>query len=97
MRTDTIVMMQRQKINLNDYQVNVGSLLIDEVMGFDKYQAPSRILPYKNKFWNAITYEMSLSQIEFTRTVYSFLDFMRDLGGLFAALGPFFGIIVTVF
>ena len=77
--------------------MNVGSLLLDEVMGFDKYQAPSRILPYKNKFWNSITYEMSLSQVEFTRTVYSFLDFMRDIGGLLAALGPFFGIIVTVF
>ena len=72
-------------------------MVSDLVMGFDKYIAPSRILPYKNKMHNSITYEMSLSRVEYTRTVYSTLDFLRDIGGLFAALGPAFGIIVTVF
>ena len=96
-RTDTVNMIQRQKINMNDYRVNVGSLLIDNVMGFDRFVAPSRILPYKNKMHNSITYEMSLSRVEYTRTVYGSLDFLRDIGGLFAALGPFFGIIVTIF
>ena len=33
----------------------------------------------------------------YTRTVYGFLDFLRDLGGLFSALGPFCGVIVTIF
>ena len=96
-RTDTVFRMQRQKINMNDYRINVGSLQNDVVMGFDKFQAPSRVLTYRNDFWNSITYEMSLSQIVYTRTVYSFLDFLRDLGGLFSALGPFCGLIVTIF
>ena len=82
---------------MNDYRISVGSIQVDQVNGFDKIVAPSRIMPYKNKMHNSITYEMSLSRVEYTRTVYSILDFLRDIGGLFAALGPFFGIIVTVF
>ena len=39
---------------------------------------------------------MSLNRIEYTRTVYSFMDFLGDLGGLFSALGPFFGSLVAV-
>ena len=66
-------------------------------MGFETLQAPSRTLPYKNLFVNSITFEMSLSQIEFKRTVYSTLDFLSDLGGLFGTLGPFCSIIVTIF
>ena len=31
------------------------------------------------------------------RRVYNFLDFLSDLGGLFSTLGPFCGIIVTIF
>ena len=82
---------------MNDYRISVGSIQVDQVNGFDKIVAPSRIMPYKNKMHNSITYEMSLSRVEYTRTVYSILDFLRDIGGLFSALGPFFGIIVTVF
>ena len=82
---------------MNDYRVNVGSMVVDLVMGFDKFIAPSRMLPYKNLMHNSITYEMSLSRVEYTRTVYSTLDFLRDIGGLFGALGPLFGIVVTIF
>ena len=96
-RTDTVILIQRLDINMNDYRFNVGSLFHDKVFGFENYQAPTRTLPYKNNFLNSITMEMSLSQIEYKRTVYSFLDFLSDLGGLFGTLGPFCGIIVTVF
>ena len=37
---------------------------------------------------NSITYELSMSKMEFTRSVYGLLDFLADLGGLFAAMGP---------
>ena len=57
----------------------------------------SRIMPYANRYQNAITLELSLSQIEMKRRVYNFLDFLSDLGGLFSTLGPFCGIIVTIF
>ena len=59
--------------------------------GYDVDVKESRILPYKNTMQNAITFEMSLSRKEFSRTVYNIMDFMRDMGGLFTALALFFG------
>ena len=35
---------------------------------------------------SSVTYELSLYEMVYTRTVYSGLEFLRDLGGLFAAL-----------
>ena len=54
-------------------------------------------MPYDNLFLNALTFEISMSQIEFKRTVYSFLDFLSDLGGLFGVVSPFCALIVTLF
>ena len=48
-------------------------------------------------FWNAITYEISLTRQEFKRQVYGIMDFLRDIGGLFGALGPIFGVFVAMF
>ena len=71
---------------------------MDKEEGFQiEETASARTLPYKNKYWNAITYELSLTRLEYTRTVYSFMDFLRDLGGLFSAIAPIFGFIVSVF
>ena len=39
---------------------------------------------------------MNLNRNQFTRTVYNVMDFMGDIGGLFSALGLFFGSIVAV-
>ena len=39
---------------------------------------------------------MSLSRIQYTRTVYSYLDFLRDIGGLLSAIGPLFGIFIAI-
>ena len=52
-------------------------------------------MPYKNTMQNAITFEMSLSRKEFSRTVYNIMDFMRDMGGLFTALGLIFGTLIA--
>ena len=54
-------------------------------------------MPYKNNYWNAITYELSKTRLEYTRIVYSLMDFLRDLGGLFGGIAPIFGFIVSVF
>ena len=89
-------MVTRSKINLNDYQANVGNLLIDNTVGFSSKISVSRILPYNNYMWNSITFELSRTRVEYTRTVYSSLDFLGDIGGLFGALGPIFAIGVKV-
>ena len=38
-----------------------------------------------------------MSNMEFTRTVYGLLDFLADLGGLFAAMEPFCKIFTLCF
>ena len=75
----------------------MGNLLIDKDSGFEIETTATRTLPYKNLIWNAITYEMSNTRQEFTRTVYGFLDLLRDLGGLFAAIHPPFTLLVGLF
>ena len=43
-------------------------------------------MPYKRKFVNAVTYELSNSHQIIYREVYGFLDWLRDIGGLYGAI-----------
>ena len=95
-RFDQVRLITRKKLNLSDYIWDIGSLLLDIEDGFNLEVSETRVLSYDNSIWNAITFETSLDRIEYTRTVYSFLDFLRDMGGLFSALGPFFGSAVAI-
>ena len=47
-------------------------------------------MPYLNNMWNSITYEVSMNRIQLNRSVYGFIDFLGDLGGLMAVLGSIF-------
>ena len=76
--------------------MNVGNLLIDYNVGVISEVSSHRILPYKNQFWNSITFELSRTQIEYTRVVYSSLDFLGDIGGLYGALLPFFSFCILM-
>ena len=58
---------------------------------------PTRLMPWRNQFQNAITFEMNLNKKKYFRSVYSFLDFLSDLGGLFGATRPIILAILTVF
>ena len=69
---------------------------MDLETGFIIEKINSRNLPYKNLFQNTITYEISLTRLHYTRIVYSFLDLMKDVGGLFSAIGPLFGAVVGI-
>ena len=52
------------------------------------------MIPYNNNFTHTLTYEVSLSKLEYRRTLYNMLDFMRDIGGLAAAFrGICFGLV----
>ena len=77
--------------------------ILDDVWGFNAVNEhgffvetlPVRTLPYKNKFQNSITYEMSLDQKYYYRTVYSSLDFLAEIGGLFSAFSKICLIVIT--
>ena len=46
---------------------------------------------------NSVTFEMNLTKKIYLRSVYSSLDFISDIGGLFGALMPLFTAILTIF
>ena len=65
--------------------------------GFRMTRKPNRTLNYPNKFYNAVTFELSLSIEIHERQVYSLLDWMSEIGGLNKFLSSAFLIIVTIF
>ena len=49
-RVDQVRMVTRSKLNLNDYQWNIGDMWKDIEDGFDLEVTETRLLPYKNTF-----------------------------------------------
>ena len=94
-RFEYVKMITRTRLKLNDHHWNIGNMRVEMEDGYDVDVKKSRILPYKNTMQNAITFEMSLSRKEFSRTVYNIMDFMRDMGGLFTTLGLIFGTLIA--
>ena len=95
-RTDRVMMITRSNLRLADSIYNVAGLMDEkEDAYFVEEQAP-RIMTYKNRWQNCITLEMSLTERSFVRTVYTMLDLLKDVGGLFGALAPLCTMLVTV-
>ena len=44
--------------------------------------------------WNSITYEVSTNGLKYFRRVYSFSDFLSELGGFSTALGSLFLLLI---
>ena len=61
-RLEEVREITRTKFYLNDYTFNIGRLRSDVDHGFDFNVKGIRLLPYKNNFWNSITFEMNLSR-----------------------------------
>ena len=97
LRTDTVKKVHRKRITMNDHRIGLSAFFESEEFSFDLTFEPIRILGYKNNFQNSITYEISLDQTVLSRKLYNFFDFLRDIGGLFSALGPIFATIVFIF
>lgn len=53
-------------------------------------------MPYPNRIQNSITFELSLTEMSVIRTVYTYLDLLKDVGGLFGALAPLCTMFVTI-
>ena len=89
-------MITRIKTNLNDFHMSLGNLLEDSDNGFNSENSGFRIMPYDNLMQNSITFELSRTRIDFTRTIYSVFDFLGDIGGLHGALGSTFAGLVFI-
>ena len=64
--------------------------------GWRVERLPNRELPYINTWANAVTLEVSLDQEKYNRVIYSLLDYVSDLGGLFGAISPVFLSLATI-
>ena len=96
-RNDNVFQMQRTELEFDDNYFNVAGLFTHFDSGFQYLQMPMRTLPYTNYMQNAVTFEMNLTKKMYYRSVYSSLDFISDIGGLFGALMPLFTAILTIF
>ena len=96
-RIEYVNVIERQEYNLNDSFMAFGQLTESDETGFITNQVPNRFIPYKNNMLNSVTFELSLSLDVHERQVYSLLDILSDVGGLFGALSAVFFGIVSVF
>ena len=95
-RIDYPTKLTRTNITLNDSQMNYAGLATESEVGFFLDVYPSRVLPYLNNWQNALTIEMSLDLRVYHRKVYSWGDYVSDMGGLFGALSPICMSILTI-
>ena len=94
---DYVKEIQLADLELNDSIFDAGSLITEHDGIFTFHERPTRILPYQNLFHNSVTFELSDTRTIFYRTVYSFLDWLRDLGGLYGAISAICIAMVFVF
>ena len=60
-------------------------------------QEVNRVVGQQNNgIVNSFRYELSSMRYKYTRTVYSILDLLRDIGGFFGAITPFFTFLVML-
>ena len=91
-------MITRGEASLNDHWlINFGSLTQESEQTFQLEHKDMRSIPYNNHWQKTISYEVSLDQLLFRRIVYSKLDFLRDLGGLIAAMYALCDGIIVIF
>ena len=53
---------------------------------FSVFDAQTRIMPYKNRWQTAVTFEFWDTKTIFIRVDYGFLDWLSDIGGLYNIL-----------
>ena len=90
-------MFQRTSIDLEDDYFSVPGLAKEEEIGFFSTTMTPREMQYTNDLWNAVTFEMSFMHRSYSRQVYGTLDFLADIGGLFAALKAPFLLVISLF
>ena len=90
-RSDFVKYITRTELDLKDDYWGLGA---HNDSGFYISKKPSRSIPYENRFWTTITFEVSLDQHFYLRTVYSSLDFLSEIGGLFTAFSSICKIII---
>ena len=87
LRTDYVHKILRTRYEMNDSIWNLGSMTLEDETGFFSFREPNRELTIENDVQTSVTFEMSFEQRVYNRKVYSVLDLLAELGGLFGTLG----------
>ena len=95
-RNDVPKIITRSHIKRSDEPFDIAEMQSVQDNGFFLETMSLRALPYANMFHNTITFELSLSEMQYRRHVYSILDFVGDIGGLYGALFPICTILVII-
>ena len=84
------------ELKLSDERFDDGILVESDTI-FNQYDKPTRVLPYKNMFQTAVTFELSDVNQIYYRQVYGIFDWLRDIGGLYGALAGFSLALIAIF
>ena len=75
--------------------MSIGNYFKETDKGFKNTRLPTRGIPYNNKYHNMVTYEVSTTHKRYFRSVYSILDFLSEMGGLFTAFGSLCFLVIS--
>ena len=87
---------KRSEIRLNDSLFSLGYLFTEEIESFEIEQLPIQSAYSESSISSTVSFYISGDLIRYTRTTYSLLDYLRDIGGLFGAFNAIFGSIVFI-
>ena len=90
------ILIKRTKAQLNDSLLSIGFLFTDEKESYEIEQMSLEPSYSTSDISSHINFYASSDQFLYTRTTYSLLDYLRDIGGLFGAFNAIFGSIVFV-
>ena len=90
------ILIKRTKLQLKDSLLSIGLLLTDEIESYEIEQMPLEPSYSTSDISSHIDFYVSSDQFLYTRTTYSLLDYLRDIGGLFGAFNAIFGAIVFI-
>ena len=84
------------ELKLSDERFDDG-ILVERDSIFNFNDKPTRVLPYQNMFHSAVTFELSDINQVYYRQVYGIFDWLRDIGGLYGAVGGFSMALIAIF
>ena len=94
MRTEYVHSIQVTELDLSDEIWDIGSSSeVDHSFLID-YNTAQRPYDFFDNIQTAIAFEMNLDLKRIDRSIYSFLDFLGDIGGLAGSLHAFAGVAV---
>ena len=88
-RQESIVQVEVGRIDIQDAYVQLGSFTSEDIEIFNTRFTGFRPIEFDNLSQFGVVYEVNLDLTTYTRTVYSFLDWVSDIGGLSTAIAAF--------